>query len=75
MTPFYQHLPGVPGFGVASDVDKIGALAVLGVGAAFAGHGLIQILKRVGDKAEPLKPPVPPAPPTQSTRPEGRSDG
>jgi hypothetical protein len=48
---------------------------VLGVGAAFAGHGLIQILKRVGDKAEPLKPPVPPAPPTQSTRPEGRSDG
>ena len=49
MTPFYQHLPGVPGFGAASDIDTIGALAVAGVGAAFAGHGLIQIMKRVGD--------------------------
>jgi len=59
MTPFYQHLPGVPGFGVASDIDKIGALAVLGVGAAFAGHGLIQIKKRVGNKPEPLEPKTP----------------
>ena len=67
MTPFYQHLPGIPGFGIASDVDKIGALAVLGVGAAFAGHGIIQIMKRVGDRAEPLKPPPsPPTPPAQS---------
>jgi hydrogenase small subunit len=56
MTPFYQHLTGVPGFGAGSNVDTIGALAVLGVGAAFAGHGLIQIMKRVGDKAEPLTP-------------------
>ena len=53
MTPFYQHLTGVPGFGAGSNIDTIGALAVLGVGAAFAGHGLIQIMKRVGDKAEP----------------------
>ena len=56
MTPFYQHLTGVPGFGAASNVDTIGALAVLGVGAAFAGHGIIQIMKRVGDKAEPITP-------------------
>ena len=27
MTPFYKHLSGVPGFGVASDVDKLGVLA------------------------------------------------
>jgi hypothetical protein len=59
MTPFYQHLTGVPGFGAASNIDTIGGLAVLGVGAAFAGHGLLQIMKRVGDKPEPLtaKPP------------------
>ena len=50
MTPFYQHLPGVPGFGAASNIDTIGLAAVAGVGAAFAGHGLIQIMKRVGDK-------------------------
>jgi hypothetical protein len=56
MTPFYQHLTGVPGFGIASDIDKIGAIAAVGVGAAFAGHGLIQIAKRVGNKAEPITP-------------------
>jgi len=61
MTPFYQHLEGVPGFGAASNVDTIGALAVLGVGAAFAGHGLIQIMKRVGNRAEPIVRPKPPA--------------
>jgi hypothetical protein len=54
MTPFYQHLPGIPGFGAASNIDTIGAVAVLGVGAAFAGHGLLQITKRVGNKTEPL---------------------
>ena len=49
MTPFYQHLSGIPGFGVQSNVDTIGALAVVGVGAAFAGHGLIQMMKHVGE--------------------------
>ena len=56
MTPFYQHLSGIPGFGAGSSVDKIGGLAVLGVGAAFAGHGLIQIARRSGDKVEPIPP-------------------
>ena len=59
MTPFYQHLTGVPGFGAASNIDKIGLYATLGVGAAFAGHGLIQIMKRVGNKAEPIPPKTP----------------
>jgi hydrogenase small subunit len=66
MTPFYQHLEGVPGFGAASNVDTIGALAVLGVGAAFAGHGLIQIMKRVGDRAEPFARPTSAATPKES---------
>lgn len=56
MTPFYQHLTGVPGFGVASNIDRVGIGAVAAVGAAFAAHGLIQIMKRSGDKVEPLKP-------------------
>ncbi len=50
MTPFYRHLSGVPGMGVASDVDKIGAAAVAGVGVAFAAHGLVQIGMRAKDK-------------------------
>ena len=47
MTPFYAHLDGVPGFGIHSNVDKVGLWATLGVGAAFAAHGLVQIGKRV----------------------------
>jgi hypothetical protein len=34
-------------------------MAVAGVGAAFAAHGLIQIAKRVGeDRYTPVTPPV-----------------
>ena len=47
MTPFYSHLQGIPGFGVHSNVDKVGLWATAGVGAAFATHGLIQIGKRM----------------------------
>jgi hydrogenase small subunit len=56
MTPFYQHLPGIPGYAEATGIDRLGGAAVLGVGAAFAGHGLLQIMKRVGNRAEPITP-------------------
>jgi hydrogenase small subunit len=46
MTPFYKHLPGAPGFGVASDVDKVGLWATVGVGAAFAAHGFLSMAQR-----------------------------
>ena len=46
MTPFYQHLSGVPGFGVSQSVDKVGLWATAGVGAAFATHGFISLAKR-----------------------------
>lgn len=46
MTPFYQHLSGVPGFGVSQSVDKVGLWATAGVGAAFAAHGFISLAKR-----------------------------
>ena len=59
MTPFYQHLAGVPGFGVASNIDKVGLYATVGVGAAFGVHGLIQILKRRGQRLEPVSPKPP----------------
>ena len=41
MTPFYEHLPKVPGFGVGSRVDQVGLLATAAVGATFAAHGVI----------------------------------
>ena len=56
MTPFYKHLPSAPGFGVASNLDTVGILAVAGVGAAFAGHGLIQIMNRRRTRLEPVEP-------------------
>jgi hydrogenase small subunit len=46
MTPFYQHLSGVPGFGVQSNIDRIGLWATVGVGAAFAAHGVVSLAKR-----------------------------
>ena len=47
MTPFYAHLEGIPGFGIHSDIDRVGLWATAGVGAAFAAHGLVQIGKRM----------------------------
>jgi hydrogenase small subunit len=49
MTPFYQHLQGVPGFGLGTTVDQVGVAATVGVGAAFAAHGLISTIKRRKD--------------------------
>ncbi len=46
MTPFYAHLKGVPGFGAATPIDKVGLLATVGVGAAFALHGFMSLGKR-----------------------------
>jgi hydrogenase small subunit len=45
MTPFYRHLEGIPGFGVATSVDEVGLAATIGVGAAFAAHGVVQFAR------------------------------
>lgn len=46
MTPFYAHLSGIPGFGLHSNVDRVGVLATAGVATALAAHGLVQLGKR-----------------------------
>jgi len=46
MTPFYAHLAGIPGFGVHSNLDRIGLGATAGVAAAFAAQGLLKIAQR-----------------------------
>jgi hydrogenase small subunit len=43
MTPFYQHLDGIPGFGMHTSIDKVGMWATAGVAAAFTAHGLVQL--------------------------------
>lgn len=53
MTPFYSHLPGFPGFGDATPIDKVGFWGTIGVTAAFATHTLVHLgRKRKSGKAE-----------------------
>jgi len=50
MTPFYAHLPTIPGAGVGTPLDTVGAVAVGATAAAFVAHGVI---KAVRDRAVP----------------------
>ncbi|MHB8230250.1 MAG: hydrogenase small subunit [Vulcanimicrobiaceae bacterium] len=42
MSPFYKHLTGVPGFGMAANIDKVGIGAAAVVTAAFVTQGIVQ---------------------------------
>jgi hydrogenase small subunit len=67
MTPFYSHLAGFPGFGLHSNLDRVGILATAGVAAAFAAHGFVQLGKRyVQHKHEEEAPPAKPV--TENTK-------
>jgi Ni,Fe-hydrogenase I small subunit len=46
MTPFYAHLPGVPGFGVHSNIDRIGLGATAAVAAAFTAQGVAKLVQQ-----------------------------
>ena len=53
MTPFYRHLPPVPGFGIHTDIDHIGLWATGGVAAAFAAHGIFKTVEgRIREKQQ-----------------------
>jgi hydrogenase small subunit len=56
MTPFYSHLPQVPGFGVHSNIDRVGIWGTVGVAAAFAAHGLVQIGRHWKDRPAHSRP-------------------
>lgn len=73
MTPFYRHLSGVPGFGLGSNIDAVGLGATAAVGAAFAGHGLISLLRRWkhGPTHHPAGTPKPPEEPHEERPAEG----
>ena len=51
MTPFYQHLQGPPILGPGYTVDRVGVAATIGIGAAFATHGVISFIKRSREHA------------------------
>ena len=54
MSPFYQRLPNVPGFGIEATADKIGLGLAAATAAAFAAHGVISAFRR-GDESEGAK--------------------
>jgi hypothetical protein len=61
MTPFYSHLPGFPGFGKGSDIDKVGFWATIGVTTAFATHTLVHLGKKLVGTGADHAPEGPPA--------------
>ena len=46
MTPFYERLPKVAGFGVDADADAVGVGIVAGTAAAFTAHGILKSIQR-----------------------------
>lgn len=44
MSPFYKRLPNVPGFGVESTADKIGAGLAIATAAGIAAHGIARAI-------------------------------
>jgi hydrogenase small subunit len=57
MTPFYAHLPPIPGVGPAATVDRAGVWATAAVGAAFGAHALVQLGSRKLRKEDPIAAP------------------
>ncbi len=51
MNPFYKRLPHVPGFGIESTADKIGAGIAVATAAAFAAHGVVSALRKGDDQS------------------------
>ena len=70
MTPFYEHLTGVPGFGAAASIDRIGVYATAITAAGFTTHALVQLRTRRRKPAEPADPA-----PAGEAEPEPKKDG
>jgi hydrogenase small subunit len=52
MTPFYERLPSVPGFGVEVTADQVGLGILAAVTGAFAIHGVASAIRA---KSQPLE--------------------
>jgi len=71
MTPFYRHLPGVPGLRAGPSVDTVGAWLTVGAAAAFVGHGVLKGIQNARKK--PRNGAGPPGDTAPTSKPEGQS--
>jgi hydrogenase small subunit len=73
MSPFYERLPNVAGFGVESRVDLLGAALALGAVGGVAAHavatGVQQVRQRRRERELPVVdgPPSGPPPPAKGS--------
>ena len=83
MSPFYERLPNVPGFGADTTASTVGLAIVGGTAALMAAHGVGKVVQsraariNQGSAGEPKPGPSPAeTPPSDHTpRPEGSADG
>jgi len=74
MTPFYERLPAVPGFGVERNADLIGAALAVGTAAGVTAHAVATGVSRAREKRRTALPVVP-TPPTGGGAAKEDSDG
>ena len=83
MSPFYERLPNVPGFGADTTASTVGLAIVGGTAALMAAHGVGKVVQsrtargargRAGEPAPGPSPEETP-PPDHTPRPEGSTDG
>jgi hydrogenase small subunit len=55
MTPFYRHLPEIPGLGPHTSLDKVGLGLTVGVGAAFATHTALHVIRKNAETKDAKK--------------------
>ena len=55
MSPFYDRLPNVPGFGVEVSAGEIGLGLTGAVVAGVTAHGLIKMIKPAAKPEEPVE--------------------
>jgi hydrogenase small subunit len=55
MTPFYRHLPTLPGLGPHVSLDKLGLTAAGVVGGVFAAHTAIHVARTAGERRRQRK--------------------
>jgi hypothetical protein len=75
MSPFYERLPDVGGFGVEHRVDLIGAALAAGAAAGVSAHAIATGVHQVRERRRARELPVLPGPQSPADGPDVRERG